>query len=65
MSELFAHYMPEAWFDEAGLRKTGRLIGGASATAIKRMKRWKHRAKDLSLRLAISAALAEIGRAHV
>lgn len=58
MIERFADYIPEAWFDEGGLRRSGRLLGGVSKTAMKRMRRWRHQAKNLSVSVAISVALA-------
>ena len=57
MGELFANYVPQAWFDEAGLRKTSRTRG-ATATAIKRMRRWKNSVRGVSFPIAMSAALA-------
>lgn len=57
MTELFADYIPEAWFDDAGLRKSGKLRT-TSATAVKRMRRWTNSVKQVSLSVAMSAALA-------
>jgi len=56
MNELFADYIPPAWFDEKGLRRSRPLLG-LSATAVKRMRRWKNSAKNLSLSVAVSAAV--------
>ena len=57
MIDLFADYVPEAWFDDNGLRKAGPLLG-ASATAVKRMRRWKNSVKGASIFIAMSVALA-------
>jgi hypothetical protein len=56
MNELFADYMPEAWYEEAGLRKSAPLR--TSSTVAKRMRRLKNRAKTASISFAASAALA-------
>ena len=54
--ETFSDYIPDEWFDRAGLR-----IGGAirtSSSAVKRMRRWKHSVKGASVAVAVSASLA-------
>lgn len=59
MLELFSDYIPETWFDEDGLRKSGPLLG-VSATAIKRMRRWKNSVKGVSLSIAASAVFVAV-----
>ena len=55
--ETFAEYIPQEWFDRAGLRISGHVLG-KSATAIKRMRRWRNSVKGVSLSVALSASLA-------
>lgn len=57
ITEAFADYIPVAWFDETGARIAGRLRQ-RSATAVKRMRRWKNTAKGASLTVVFSASLA-------
>lgn len=56
MNELFADYIPDAWFDEQGMTRAS-LSLGLSATAVKRMRRWKNTAKGLAVSVAVSAAV--------
>lgn len=57
INEVFADYIPLTWFDETGARIASR-VRDRSATAIKRMRRWKNTAKGVSFGLALSASFA-------
>lgn len=57
ITEAFSDYIPVAWFDETGSRIAGR-VRDRSASAVKRLRRWKNTAKGASLVIAFSASLA-------
>ena len=54
--ETFAEYIPDSWFDRAGLR-ISREATDRSATAIKRMRRWRHGVTGVAVSVAVSASL--------
>ena len=62
MNELFADYIPGAWFEKGAMRKSG-LLGGLSTTAAKRMRRLKHTVRGVSVSLALSFAVGSVALA--
>lgn len=55
MLDSFSSFIPNAWFDDAGMSKGGHAQGDLRA---KKERRWKHSAKSMPVSVMAAAALA-------